>query len=98
MAIVEDMLEFQKLCKKMYVRAYYSRGYYEMLHTDMMLSGDKVAVLSHYTDSDKYVCVLTTSIPNDRMYAQYEYIKETSELHENFYMRLSEIEYGEEDI
>ncbi len=95
MAIVRDILEFQKLCKEVYIVA--SSEYYKMLRDDL-LTAEEVVVLSHYNDPEKYVCVLSSSIPNDRIYARYECIKETHELHENFYMQLSEMKYGEEDI
>ena len=92
MAIVRDILEFQKLCKEVYIVA--SSGYYKMVRDDW-LTVEEIAVLSHYSDSEKYVCVLSSSIPNDRIYARYEYIKETHELHENFYIQFSKREYKE---
>ena len=98
MAVVTNIHEFENLCKQVFAERYYKGGYQGMLPTRTEITRKDVEVLEIDDAGCCYTCRITTVIPEDRIYANYTYIKETQELHESFYMQLSRYTYEEEDL
>ena len=98
MVTITNLHEFENLCKHAFVERYYKSGYQGMLSEGTELTSRDLEVWDAYNMGWGYTCRIATTIPEDRIYANYTWIKETQELCEGFYMQLSRVTYGEEDL
>lgn len=98
MAVVTNTHEFENLCKYVFVERYYNSGYQGMLPAGSEITRKDIEVLEINDAGCCYTCRIATVIPEDRIYANYTYVKETRKLHESFYIQLSRQTYEEEDL